>query len=88
MLDTSDNQEVDLPMVVLMNGSTAAGGELFGRCIRVFDKGRLVGTTTAGKGTIQCEPVTMSDGSAVAFTVGILLDQNGKALTAPAWRRM
>ena len=37
------------------------------------------GTTTAGKGSIVCEPVAMTNGSAVAFTVGKLLDHNGQS---------
>ena len=38
-----------------------------------------MGTTTAGKGSIVCEPVAMTNGSAVAFTVGKLLDHNGQS---------
>ena len=79
VLDTSDNQEVELPIVVLMNANTAAGAELLADSIRIFEKGSLVGTTTAGKGSIVCEPVAMTNGSAVAFTVGKLLDHNGQS---------
>ena len=43
--------------------------------LREFGKGKVVGTQTAGKGTIQCTPVTLSDGSAISYTVGILLDK-------------
>ncbi len=73
------NQEVELPIVVLMNANTAAGAELLADSIRIFEKGSLVGTTTAGKGSIVCEPVAMTNGSAVAFTVGKLLDHNGQS---------
>ena len=79
VLDTSDNQEVELPIVVLINANTAAGAELLADSIRIFEKGSLVGTTTAGKGSIVCEPVAMTNGSAVAFTVGKLLDHNGQS---------
>lgn len=79
VLDTSDNKEVQLPIVVLMNKSTAAGAELLADSIRIFEKGSLVGITTAGKGSITCEPVAMTNGSAVSFTIGKLLDHNGES---------
>ena len=63
-LETSDASEVELPMVVLVNGNTSYAAELFATSIREFEKGRVVGTRTAGKGTIQCRPVALSDGSA------------------------
>lgn len=79
VLDTSDNKEVALPIVVLMNKNTTAGAELLADSIRIFEKGRLVGVTTAGKGSITCEPVAMTNGTAVSFTVGKLLDHNGQS---------
>ena len=79
VLDTSDSNEVDLPMAVLVNGGTSYTGELFAVSIREFGKGRVVGTQTAGKGTIQCTPVTLSDGSAISYTVGVLLDKEGNS---------
>ena len=69
--------EVELPMVVLVNGNTSYAAELFATSIREFEKGRVVGTRTAGKGTIQCRPVALSDGSAFSYTVGLLLSKNG-----------
>lgn len=76
-LETSDVNEIDLPMVVLVNGNTSYAAELFATSIREFEKGRIVGTRTAGKGTIQCRPVALSDGSAFSYTVGLLLSKGG-----------
>ena len=76
-LETSDASEIDLPMVVLVNSNTSYAAELFATSIREFEKGRVVGTRTAGKGTIQCRPVALSDGSAFSYTVGLLLSKNG-----------
>ena len=64
---------------MLVNGSTSHTGELFAVSLREFGKGKVVGTQTAGKGTIQCTPVTLSDGSAISYTVGILLDKEGNS---------
>lgn len=76
-LETSDVNEIDLPMVVLVNGNTSYAAELFATSIREFEKGRIVGARTAGKGTVQCRPVALSDGSAFSYTVGLLLSKNG-----------
>ena len=38
----------------------------------------MVGSTTAGKGVLLSDPQSLSDGSAVVITVGILLDNEGK----------
>lgn len=72
VLYTSDEKEVDLPMVVLTNGNTAFGAELFATSIRDFGKGKIVGTKTAGRGTVQ-KMYTMSDGSAVDLTVAVMV---------------
>ena len=78
-LETSDVNEIDLPMVVLVNGNTSYAAELFATSIREFEKGRIVGARTAGKGTVQCRPVALSDGSAFSYTVGLLLSKNGSS---------
>lgn len=72
VLYTSNESEVDLPMVVLTNGNTAFGAELFATSIRDFGKGKIVGTKTAGRGTVQ-KMYTMSDGSAVDLTVAVMV---------------
>ena len=72
VLYTSDEKEVDMPMVVLTNGNTAFGAELFATSIRDFGKGKIVGTKTAGRGTVQ-KMYTMSDGSAVDLTVAVMV---------------
>lgn len=76
-LETSDTSEIDLPMMVLVNGGTSYASELFATSIREFGKGRILGTRTAGKGTMQCRPVALSDGSAFSYTVGLLLSKGG-----------
>ncbi|MBQ3064704.1 MAG: S41 family peptidase [Clostridia bacterium] len=50
---SSDASCVDLPMVVLVNESTASAAELFSSALQDYDKAVLVGTTTYGKGTMQ-----------------------------------
>lgn len=77
-LRMSDENEITLPMVCLVNGSTASGAELFANALHKMAGATIVGSTTAGKGVLLSDPQSLSDGSAVVITVGILLDNKGK----------
>lgn len=77
-LRMSDENEITLPMVCLVNGSTASGAELFANALHKMAGATIVGRTTAGKGVLLSDPQSLSDGSAVVITVGILLDNEGK----------
>ncbi len=51
---TSDaDAALDIPMVVLVNGNTASAAEVFSGNIQEFGVGKIVGTTTYGKGVMQ-----------------------------------
>ena len=79
VIGSSDAESaVSLPMVCLVNGSTASGAELFANALRKMAGATIVGSTTAGKGVLLSDPQSLSDGSAVVITVGILLDNEGK----------
>ena len=67
VLYTSDSAEVDLPMVVLVNKNTASAAELFAAALRDYDKAKLVGSNTYGKGVMQ-DIYPLSDGSAIKIT--------------------
>lgn len=73
LLATSDENEIDLPMVVLVNENTAAAAELFAVSIRDLSGGKVIGMTTLGRGTLQSTPNRLSDGSAVSITIARLL---------------
>lgn len=77
-LRMSDENEITLPMVCLVNGNTASGAELFANALRKMAGATIVGSTTAGKGVLLSDPQSLSDGSAVVITVGILLDNEGQ----------
>lgn len=78
-LRISDDHEITIPMVCLVNGSTAGGAELFANALRKMAGASIVGTTTAGKGVVLSEPQSFSDGSAAVITVGMLLDNEGQS---------
>ena len=68
VLYSSDAEEVELPMMVLVNGQTASAAELFACALRDYGKAQLVGTLTYGKGCMQ-NFEQLSDGSGINFTV-------------------
>lgn len=49
----SDAECLEIPMVVLVNHSTASAAELFTAALRDYDMAKVVGTTTYGKGCMQ-----------------------------------
>ena len=78
LLGTSTSESrIDLPVVCLVNGSTASAAELFASSLRTLNGARLVGTTTQGKGTNQSRPQHLTDGRAVEKTVAKLLCGDG-----------
>lgn len=74
VLRMSDETEINVPIVCLVNGSTAGSAELFANALRKMAGATLVGTTTAGKGVVLSDAQSFSDGSAAYITVGLLLD--------------
>lgn len=78
-LRMSDENEITVPMVCLVNGNTAAGAELFANALRKMGGATLVGTTTMGKGVVMSEAQSFSDGSAAYITIGLLLDNEGQS---------
>jgi carboxyl-terminal processing protease len=65
---TSDANEINIPMTVVVNGNTASAAELFAVVLRDYEKAKIVGSTTFGKGTMQILN-KLNDGSAIRLTV-------------------
>ena len=66
----SDADEMNFPMAVLVNGSTASAAELFSSALQDYKKAVLVGTTTYGKGCMQ-QIVRLADNSAIRVTTNM-----------------
>ncbi len=68
--------ELDLPLVMLVNKYSASASEVLTGAVKDYGKGRVVGTTTYGKGIVQTI-VPLSDGSAVKLTTSSYYTPNG-----------
>ena len=63
----TDDDRIEVPMAVLVNGNTASASEIFTGALKDYDEAEIIGTTTFGKGIVQ-SIVPLSDGSAVKLT--------------------
>lgn len=64
---TQDDEELDIPIAVVVNGNSASASEIFTAALQDYGKAVIVGETTFGKGIVQII-VPLSDGSAVKMT--------------------
>ena len=64
----SDDNKLDIPVIVIVDKDTASTAELFAAALRDFCKAQIVGVKTRGNGTIQ-ETEKMDDGGAIVLTV-------------------
>ncbi len=66
----------DKPLVVLVNGYSASASEILAGAIKDYGIGKLIGTTTFGKGIVQ-RVISLSDGTALKLTVSSYFTPNG-----------
>ena len=77
--DTSNASCLRLPMAVLMNGESYSAAEFFAAALEEYEWAFTVGQHTVGKGNFQIT-IPLSDGSAVALSVGKYYTPNGVSL--------
>lgn len=75
----SDRKELDIPLVVLINGNSASASEILAGAIKDMNKGILVGTKSFGKGLVQ-ELKLLEDGSGVKVTVSRYFTPSGNCI--------
>ena len=63
----SEEGELDMPMVLLANGKSASAAEIFVAAVHDYEKAKIVGTKTYGKGCMQ-KLFMLPDGSGVSIT--------------------
>lgn len=69
--------EIQVPMVVLINDYSASASEILAGAIQDYEKGVLMGTKTYGKGIVQ-RIIALSDGSAVKLTISNYFTPKGR----------
>ena len=78
-VDKSDASCVEVPMAVLVNGSSYSAAEFFAAALREYDWATVVGEKTSGKGHFQVT-FPLSDGSAVGLSIGKYFTPKGICL--------
>lgn len=75
----SDAKCLEMPMAVLVNGSSYSAAEFFAAALQGWQWGKVVGQKTSGKGYFQVV-YELSDGSAVGVSIGKYFTPQGVSL--------
>ena len=75
----SDKNEFNGEIVVLTNSYTASASELFSQPMRDYNKAKLVGTTTFGKGTV-ISTYALTNGGSITLSTGLYTTKSGAFL--------
>jgi C-terminal peptidase (prc) len=74
---STDKEQFNKPLAVLINGNTASASEIFSGAIQDYKLGTLVGTTSFGKGIVQ-SVIPLGDGSAIKLTTSKYYTPKGR----------
>ena len=80
IVDYSDENCLDIPMVVLINEDSYSAAEFFAAALQEYDAAEIVGMQTCGKGRFQ-NTYPLSDGSAAVISSGTYYTPNNVSLT-------
>ena len=72
----------DLPLVILIDETSASASEILAGAIQDNDRGTIIGRRSFGKGLVQV-PVEFSDGSVVRLTKARYYTSSGRCLQKP-----
>lgn len=78
--ETCDGKNpLNMPLAVLVNENSASASEIFAGAVQDYEIGKIVGTTTYGKGVVQ-ELRQLKDGSAVKLTISNYYTPKGNSI--------
>lgn len=72
----ADNNYINTPMVVLINGNSASASEVVAGALKDYKRAKLVGEKTFGKGVVQTI-IPLTDGSAIKLTTSQYFTPSG-----------
>ncbi len=78
-VDSSDEECLEIPMAVIVNGQSYSAAEFFAAALEEYDWAVVVGEQTSGKGYFQ-NTFQLNDGSAVGLSVGKYYTPKGVSL--------
>jgi carboxyl-terminal processing protease len=76
---TAGGSATEIPLCVLIDGGTGSSAEIFAGAIQDHGRGKLIGSTTVGTGTVL-QAFSLSDRSAVLLAVAQWLTPNGRQI--------
>ena len=76
----SDEKFYDIPLAVLVNGSSASASEIMASSVQCFGRGTVVGTTTYGKGIVQTLHTFSADGAGMQLTTASYFDGSDRSI--------
>ena len=76
---SSDTPFPDLPLAVLVNGSTASAAEIIAGALQDHARATILGSQTFAKGTVQTLLPPLPDGSALKITTARYLTPRGRS---------
>lgn len=72
----SDSKHIDIPIVVIVNENSASASEITAAAIKDSENGKVVGTTSYGKGLVQ-EFKSLRDGTYIKVTISEYFSPKG-----------
>lgn len=77
--ETDDEHKFELPVSVLVNGNSASASEIYAGAMQDYGAGKIVGTTTYGKGIVQ-QVLDLKDGTALKLTYAKYFTPKGRSI--------
>lgn len=75
----SDSNHISIPIVALVNENSASASEIMAAAIKDYDNGKVVGTTTYGKGLVQ-KLKGLGDGTYIKVTISEYFSPKGNKI--------
>lgn len=79
VFEADDKKQMDIPMAVLVNGNSASASEIFAGAMQDYEKAKIVGTTTFGKGIVQ-NIYGLPDGTSLKVTISEYFTPKGRSI--------